>query len=353
MLFFVDFGGHCLVAHLQIRQLRAHGLPILVPALFVDRDKAGELHGLMGRTEHMTRAGGVNGNRVKDGVGHLGCQKTAPDQLIKPVLIPVQTAFDPLRVKLHMGWPDGFVGILRAGFCLEHVELAVIVRLAIAGADQSGGCRHGLIGQAQRIGSHIGNQAEGALPGHIDAFIELLRHGHGMLGRHAQLPGCLLLQRRGSKRRRGRTLFFRLFHIGDGEFLSRHLIHDCLGFPFAAQFPLLFLTPIAGCKGAGLSNPVELHIQRPVFLRLESADLVFPVHNQTGCHRLNASGGQPPANLFPEQWGKLVAHNPVQNAPRLLGIHQIIVDVPRMLNGLPDHLLGNLVKGDPMGLIIR
>ena len=100
-------------------------------------------------------------------------------------------------------------------------------------------------------------------------------------------------------------------------------------------------------------QPVQRHIKAPVFLWLEGPDLLLPVHHHPGGNALDTPGGKPSANLFPQQGRELIAHDPVQNPAGLLGIHQVIVDIPGMLDGVLDHLLGDLVEGDPVGLLLR
>ncbi len=89
----------------------------------------------MGGPEHMTGALGVNGHRIKQGVCHLACQEPAPDQLIELKLVCRQAAADGLRIQLHMGGADGFVGILGPGFCLIDMELSIVIVFAVAAAD--------------------------------------------------------------------------------------------------------------------------------------------------------------------------------------------------------------------------
>ena len=63
------------------------------------------------------------------------------------------------------------------------------------------------------------------------------------------------------------------------------------------------------------------------------------------------AGGETPPDLFPQQRGELVAHDPVQDPSGLLGVHQVLVNVPVGGDGLIDHPLGNLVEGHPPGLV--
>ncbi len=68
----------------------------------------------------MTAALGIDGHRIIYGICHLCGQKTAPDELVEPVLLLAQGGLNLLRVQLHMGGTDGLVGVLgpRLGFKL-------------------------------------------------------------------------------------------------------------------------------------------------------------------------------------------------------------------------------------------
>ena len=353
MLLLIRIPGQHLFPHGQVRQRRAHGLPFLIPALLIYGNKAGEAEALVGGAEGVPRTAGIDGYGIIQGICHLACQEPAPDQLIEPVLVRRQAAANPLGIQLHMGRPDGLVGILGGILGLIYMEGAVIILLAVALGDKAGGGGHGLVAEALGIGTHIGNEAQGAFALHIHAFIELLGHHHGLPGGHVQLAGCLLLQGGGGKGRRSRPLFLRFFHIGDGKGLAGNVIDHRLGHLFGFQLPLLFLTVIMGHKGAGVADPVQRHVQRPVLPGLEGTDLLLPVHHHPGGHALHPSGGQAPADLFPKQGGQLIAHDPVQNPSRLLGIHQIVINIPGIADGILHHLLGDLVEGDPVGLAVR
>ena len=353
MLLLGNLFATCLVAYIQLRQRRANCLALIIATLFIDRDETGKTHALMGTAEDMAGAFGVNGHRVENSICHLGCQKTAPDQLVKPILILGQSTADTFGIQLHMGGADGFVGILRIGLCLEHMELAVVIFLAVAPLDKISGSSHRLVGKTQRVGTHIGNQTRGTFTGHVHTFIQLLGNRHGLLGCKAQLAGCLLLQGGSGKRRRSRTLLFRLLYIGYGKELTGNVIDNRLRLSFTFQFPLLVLAPVTGNKGTGLFQQIQLYIQRPVFLRLESADLIFPIHHQSGSDGLHAACGQTAADFLPQQRGQLIAHDAVEDASCLLGIHQIIIDLTGMRDGFFDYLLGDLVKCHTPGFGIR
>ena len=300
----------------------------------------------------MSGALGIDGHGIEHRVCHLAGQEPAPDQLIQPVLVRGQAALYPFGVQLRMGGTDGLVGILGPGLGLIDMVLSIVIALTVALTDQGGGGIHGLIAEAQGVGTHIGNETQGAFALHVHALIKLLGNHHGALGGHIQLSGGLLLQGRGGEGRRCGALFLRLLHIGDGEFLPGDVIDDGLGLLFIFQLPPLLLAVVVGDKAAGLAPAVQGHIQRPVLLGLEGADLIFPVHHHSGGDGLDASGGQTPAHLLPQQRGQLIAHDPVQNPSGLLGIHQVIVDVPGMLDGFSHHPLGDLIEGYPVRLFV-
>ena len=353
VLLLVELGGQGLLIHLQIRQRGAVGLRLVVPALLIDGNEAGEAKALVGGAEGVACARRIDGHGIVHRIGHLACQEAAPNQLIQPVLVRRQAAAYPLRIQLHMGGTDGLVGILGTGLGFIHMEGAVVIVLPIAAADKIGGGGHGLVGKPQGVGTHVGNQAQGTLALHVHALIELLGNHHGPLGGHAQLAGGLLLQGGGGEGRRCRALLLRFFHIGNHKGAVLHIVDDGLGLGFVFQLPLFLLAVIVGHKAAGLSLAVQGHVQGPILPGLECTDFIFPVHHHPGGHGLDTSGGKAPAHLLPKQRGELVADNPVQNPPGLLGIHQVIVDIPGVLDGLPHHPLGNFIKGDPVGLLVR
>ena len=245
------------------------------------------------------------------------------------------------------------MSVLGIGLGFIHMEGAVIVVLPVAGGDKLGGGSHGFVAESDGVGTHIGDETQGPFPFHVHALIELLGNGHGPLGGHVQLPGSLLLEGGGGKRRRGGALLLRLLHIGHRKLLTLDVPKDLIRLGLVFQIPLLVLSIIVGQEGAGAAHTVQRYIDRPVLLGLEGPDLLLPVHHHPGGHALDTSGGKAPADLFPQQRGQLVAHDPVQDPSCLLGIHQVIVDLPGMLDGILHHLLGDLVEGHPVGLFLR
>ena len=96
---------------------------------------------------------------------------------------------------------------------------------------------------------------------------------------------------------------------------------------------------------------MKLCLQRPVFQRLERANLALAFHNQPQRHRLHAPCRQSTPHLVPQQRRNLVAHQPIEHASRLLRGHQVLVDVARMLECFLHSLFCNLVEGDAVNLL--
>ena len=94
----------------------------------------------------------------------------------------------------------------------------------------------------------------------------------------------------------------------------------------------------------GLDGPV-LGGDECVYLRL-------PVHNQTQGHGLNATGGQSSTHLAPQDGAEPVSNDPVQHAPRLLGVNEVAVQVTGVGERFGDGFTGNLVEHDALGLAL-
>ena len=82
--------------------------------------------------------------------------------------------------------------------------------------------------------------------------------------------------------------------------------------------------------------------------RDEGHPLLFPLDDQSNRHALHAAGGKPAANLPPQQRRDVVAVEAVDDAADLLGTDQILVDLPRLRQGLADRLFGDFVEDQPV-----
>ena len=182
-----------LLALLQRRQGRVLLLLVVVPALLIYGGIAGEFQVAGGAPQGMGTGGDLHGDAVIHGVGHLAGQEAAPDQSVEAVLLRRQVALHLLRRQRRVGGTDGLVGVLGPGLGLVLPGHVGAIGRAVAGLYQLAGLGLGLVGDTQRVGTHIGDQTHGALAGDVHALIQLLGNGHGPTGRHIQLAGGLLL----------------------------------------------------------------------------------------------------------------------------------------------------------------
>src|SRR5512146_97258 len=75
------------------------------------------------------------------------------------------------------------------------------------------------------------------------------------------------------------------------------------------------------------SSAATMRIDCPVFLLFKGANLTLTFDNQSQRNRLYAPGGESAANLVPQQRGNLETDDAIQHAPRLLRVHQVLVDI--------------------------
>ena len=105
--------------------------------------------------------------------------------------------------------------------------------------------------------------------------------------------------------------------------------------------------------------PVEGDEPRLERVRIEGRDHVPPLggaerhplplalDDEARGNRLDAAGREPAHDLLPEDGRDLVAVEPVEDPPRLLRVHQPLVDVARLLERLLDRVAGDLVEDHP------
>ena len=342
---------------------------VLVPALLVGGQEAAERDDGAGRGELGVPAGRgrrpePHGRRRPLGVGHLGGHGALPDQLVEPERVRGELAADLVRGA--EGVPRGAHGLVRLLRVLRlgaveprgagHEVGAVELRgLAPGGRDRLVGQRHG-------VGAHVGDVA---------VLVQLLRHLHGGAGGEAQLARRLLLQRGGGERG-GRAACVglglqrpdrerRVLETG-GQFAGGLLVqvrelvrgaleHAVVAEVAAARHPLAVHGGEPGAEGgAGVlavgarERPAEV----PVVGGHERHALALPLHDQAGGHGLHAPGGQARGDLAPQHRGDLVAVEPVQDAPGLLRVDQVLVELAQLPEGPLDGLAGDLGEGQPV-----
>ena len=208
-----------------------------------------------------------------------------------------------------------------------------------------------LIGDTQAVGTHIGDQTDCAELGDFHAFIELLCRFHRAARLKAHSAGCLLLERRGDERRRGLSAGDALFHRFDDEISALERLENLVRILAGCELRLFAVHLCEMCrKDLARGFRGQLCVDRPVFPRLECADLVFSVHNQTHRDRLHSACGKSAADFAPEERAELIADDAVENAARLLRIDKIKVDLVRMRHTCLHTGFGDLIELDAVVL---
>jgi hypothetical protein len=80
---------------------------------------------------------------------------------------------------------------------------------------------------------------------------------------------------------------------------------------------------------------------------MEGAPLTLPLHEEPHRHRLDAARGELRRNLLPEERRDRVADEAIQDAPRLLRPHQVLIDGAGGVERLANRPLRDLVEDDP------
>ena len=77
------------------------------------------------------------------------------------------------------------------------------------------------------------------------------------------------------------------------------------------------------------------------------------MHDDPRRHRLDPAGGQVRTDLLPQHRRHLVAVEPIEDAPRLLGVDQVVVQLTRGVGGGPDGGRRDLVEDHPLDRHLR
>ena len=185
----------------------------------------------------------------------------------------------------------------------------------------------------------------------LHAFVEALGYAHGALGRVAEALVGHLLQGRGDEGRLRCLLAALLLHPGHGERSAFKRGFEGLGIGLAGDCRLGAADPGQIRPEGGAFGSLKQDAEHPVLLGLELFALEFPVHDEPKRHGLHAAGRDAPLDCLPQQGGNLVAHEAVEDAPRLLGMEEVGVQPARMRQGLLHGVGGDLVELDPLDLL--
>ena len=238
--------------------------------------------------------------------------------------------------------------ILRVFLGLIKIRLLGKILIAVFRSYELPGLGERVVGNPHGVGAHVGDEADLALFAQLHAFIKSLRQTHGALHREAQLARGILLECAGGKRRSRRAAALFLLDGADlplGLFQRRPKF---AGLFFVGDFRLLLAAPHEARIELWRLGGSELGVDRPVFFFLEGADLALALYDQAQRHRLHPAGGEPAPDFVPQQRRDLIADNAVEHASRLLRIHQVLVDLPRMLESFLHRPLGDLIESDAM-----
>ncbi len=217
--------------------------------------------------------------------------------------------------------------------------------------------RHGFVGDAQAVRSHVGDEPHRPRPVHVDAFVKFLSDLHGLLAREPKPDHTLLLEAAGLERRLGPVKLLGRINLGYtiGGCLKRVSHRVSLGLGFGPELrPVVFgqgrLEPLGE-----LRRSMRTHVggDFPVLLGDEILDLAFPVGDEPDCDGLHPPGAQVPrADFFPEKRAQLVAHHAVQKAPGLLSVDHVHVDRTGLGERFLDRAVGDFVESHPPNAVL-
>ena len=354
---------------LALAQLRQKALfvlrpgPGIVAALDVDPEETGEAQHPAGggqpdlagprrrRVQPDRRAGAL-------GVLHLGRQRPLPDQLVEAQRVPVEGSAQLVRrAEAGAGRPDRLVRLLgvRPPGVDPGLVGQVLGAVEIGDLPPRGGDR--LSGERGRVRAHVGD---------VTVLVQPLGHPHRALGRVPELARRLLLQGRRDEGRVGTAGERLLLHLGHhrtgrGQFLAQGLrlgLQQEVGLALEparhpVEVPAASHRPAADRRHPRGETPglpvlrLEFHVDGPVARGHEGHPLALPLDHDPGRHGLHAAGRQTRLDLLPQHRGNLVAVEPVQHPPGLLGVDQAAVDVPGLAERRLDRRFGDLVEDHP------
>ena len=194
-----------LLALFQLRE-RSALLVVGVLSFLVELGESVELHGIAAALEKAACGCDVRSNGIKDGILHLACHEALPDELVELILVGAQRSLDLIGRQADRGGTYRLVGVLRVVLRFEHPWLLREILRAVKLLDEVCGGSLSLVGDTQRIGSHVGYQTDGAHSCNVDTFVQLLCRLHCTAGLEGIAAARLLLKGRCRKRRSGLLL---------------------------------------------------------------------------------------------------------------------------------------------------
>ena len=237
------------------------------------------------------------------------------------------------RLPKHGCWPYGLMSLLSSfGPSLVGRRLARHIPGPESVSDIGARFAPSLIRHIDRVGSHIRDEAHGLPVAPVDALVQLLCQAHRPLGGEPEATRGLLLESAGDERRCRLSSHLFLVHLRDlvdripqilDQGLRRLLSPNGHFLPFHPNQLRSEAAPLFHSFG-------QLRLDRPVLLRDERLDLPFPLHDQAKSHRLHPSRRQAAPHVAPQEGADLIPHQSIQDAPRLLRVHQPHIDRARV-----------------------
>ena len=143
----------------------------------------------------------IDSNGIEYGSHHLASHGALPDQAVELKLVIIKEALNLLRRAHDACRTDAFMSFLSVlRFRLIHIGLYRQVLVAVAFCNKFTNFDNSFSRQRDRVGTHIGNEANRPFA-RIHAFVQFLCRHHGAPRIETQFSGSVLLQGRSRKRR--------------------------------------------------------------------------------------------------------------------------------------------------------
>ena len=179
--------------------------------------------------------------------------------------------------------------------------------LGAEGGDVLAGLGLGVVGDAGGVGTHVGDEADGALGADFDAFVEALGYAHGAADVEAEASAGLLLELAGGEGGLGVLLAFFALDRDYRPLGFFELGHDFVGPLFAfegvgeVEVFTLFILAVGDADGfavdadeagveVGAGVWLEFGGYRPVLDGLEGVDLALALDDEAEGYGLDAAG---------------------------------------------------------------
>ena len=176
----------------------------------------------------------------------------------------------------------------------------------------------------------------------------MLCHHHRLRHGETQFAGCLLLERRRGEGWCWHTLKGFLHDVGDLELCVDTFLKECkclfVRLETMVQFSLHLRLVVIGQQESGADAVIGL--------ALESLNLALALHDESHGHALHTSGGECGLHLTPEHRRQTESHDTVKHTAGLLCIHQVHVEMARVLNSTEDGGFGYLMENDTVGVCL-